>query len=139
MKWLALAVSMLALLAAARPAAAQNATCPGTFVDGACYVPGGGAGAGDPYWPTNTETAYYYGPYAFAPGFGPYLRVGGEGGWNPNLGSTYNATLPGDYWSDYGFPYLAVRFIPSPLVVRTYWGVPYAVYPCCYPTWVPWR
>ena len=129
-----------ALMAAgvARPAAAQNASCPGIYADGACYVAGGdGSPGGDPYWPTNTETAYTYGPYAFAPGYGPYLRLGGEGGWNPNIGSTYNSYPPGDYYSDYGFPYLGVRVAPSPLVVRSYYGFPYAAYPCCPPTVYP--
>jgi hypothetical protein len=122
----------------AQPAAAQNATCPGIYRDGACYVGTGESGpAADPYWPTNTETAYTVGPYAYAPGFGPYLRLGGEGGWNPNLGSTYNSYPPGDYYTDYGFPYAAVRIIPSPLVVRTYYGYPYAAYPCCNPTIYP--
>ncbi len=133
------AVGVVAMASTGAPAAAQTATCPGAFVDGACYVSGADVTAPSPYWPINSETSYYYGPYAFAPGYGPYLRLGGEGGWNPNLGSTYNAYPPGDYWSDYGVPSLAIRILPSPLQVRTYRGFPYAAFPCCYPTIVPIR
>ena len=121
----------------AQPAAAQTgASCPGVYADGACYV--GGIDQATTYWPTNNETAYNYGVYAVAPGFGPYLRLGGEGGWNPNIGSTYNSYPPGDYYTDYGFPTL-VTPLPRPFVVRTYYGVPYAAYPCCPPAFVPWR
>ena len=128
----------LAVAAVAQPAAAQSPGCPGIYRDGACYVVAADSDASaTPYWPVNTETAYYYGPYAFAPGYGPYLQLGGEGGWNPNIGSTWNSYPPGDYYTDYGFPYLAVRVAPSPLVVRTYRGYPYAIYPCCYPTVYP--
>ena len=132
-------ILILALAAAlggtAQTAAAQTASCPGVFAGDACYVTGSGDQA-TPYWPTNSETSYYYGPYAIAPGYGPYLRLGGEGGWNPNLGSTYNSYPPGDYYSDYGFPYLAIA-LPRPLVVRTYYGFPYAAYPCCAPAFYP--
>src|SRR5579883_3630617 len=100
------------LAALAQPAAAQtDASCPGVFTDGACYV--GGTNQATTYWPTNNETAYNYGPYAVAPGFGPYLRLGGESGWDPNIGTTYNSYPPGDYYSDYGLPYIAVpRVLP---------------------------
>ena len=57
---------------------------------------------------------------------------------NPNIGTTYNSYPPGDYYSDYGFPTL-VSALPRPLVVRSYYGVPYAAYPCCPPAYVPWR
>ena len=139
MRAMILAVGLaLALAGTAAPVAAQSLGCPGIYQDGACYVAGGDASAAaSPYWPTNTETAYSVGPYAYAPGYGPYLRLGGEGGWNPNIGSTWNSYPPGDYYTDYGFPYLAVATFPSPIVVRTYRGFPYAVYPCCYPTVYP--
>jgi hypothetical protein len=121
------------------PAAAQTtATCQGAYVDGSCYVGSGGGDSGSTYWPTNNETAYNYGVYAVAPGYGPYLRLGGESGWDPNIGTTYNSYPPGDYYSDYGFPTL-VSPLPRPLVVRTYYGVPYAAYPYCAPAFVPWR
>ena len=140
MKHIILAVALVwGLGAAASPVAAQGASCPGVLVDGACYVDGGGGERSDPYWPTNTETAYYYGPYAYAPGYGPYLRLGGESGWNPNIGSTYNSYPPGDYYSDDGFPPRAVGLLPRPLVVRSYYGVPYSVSPCCPPGYVYWR
>lgn len=72
----------------------------GYYADGAYYAPA----APGPATPPQDETAYSYGVYAIAPGFGPYLRLGGESGWNPNIGSTYNAYPPGDYYSDYGLP-----------------------------------
>lgn len=138
MRRLILAVAVACGLgAAARPAAAQTGVaCPGVYTDGACYV--SSTDPATPYWPTNNETAYNYGVYAVAPGFGPYLRLGGESGWNPNLGTTYNSYPPGDYYTDYGFPTL-VTALPRPLVVRTYYGIPYAAYPCCPPAFVPWR
>src|SRR5687767_11640934 len=37
-----------ALGTAARPAAAQEASCAGVYADGACYVGGGGGGGTDP-------------------------------------------------------------------------------------------
>src|SRR5829696_5451662 len=138
MRRLILAVTLAAAFAAAaHPAAAQTgASCPGVYADGACYVSGNDQTA-TIYWPRNNETAYDYGVYAVAPGFGPYLRLGGESGWNPNIGSTYNSYPPGDYYTDYGFPTL-VTPLPRPFVVRSYYGVPYAAYPCCPPAYVPW-
>src|SRR5438045_5510583 len=82
--------------AAAQPAAAQTgASCPGVYQDGACYVSSTGQSSPDqatPYWPTNNETAYNYGVYAVAPGYGPYLRLGGESGWNPKIGRAHVRT-----------------------------------------------
>src|SRR5215207_9768554 len=98
------------IAAAAQPVAAQDVTCPGVYADGACYVGGGGGERSDPYWPTNTETAYNYGVYAFAPGYGPYLRLGGESGWNPNIGTTYNSYPGGNYYTDYGLPYIRAGY-----------------------------
>jgi hypothetical protein len=113
----ALAVGLLAASGAA-PAAAQQQLPPGGYyTDGAYYAP---ATTPDTYWPTNNETAYDYGVYAVAPGFGPYLRLGGEGGWNPNIGSTYNSYPPGNYYTDYGFPYIAVPSLPY--ISRGYYG-----------------
>jgi len=128
------ALAFLALGVAAPGAWAQEG---GYYSDGAYYVPG--ASARDPqsstYWPTNNETAYYYGPYAFAPGYGPYLRVGGDSSWNPNIGTTHNAMPPGDYYTDYGFPYLAVPAAPLPFVLRTYRGLPYGFGPAYIPAY----
>src|SRR3954463_5585356 len=125
------------LTTVALPAAAQSgASCPGVMTAGACYVSGTGQGTqSTPYWPTNNETAYDYGVYAFAPGFGPYLRLGGDSGWNPDIGTTYTSYPPGAYSSDYGFPTL-VSALPRPLVVRSYYGMPYAAYPCFPPAYV---
>src|SRR5205814_553919 len=75
----------------------------GYYSGGFYYTPGT---SGDPYWPTNSETAYDYGVYAVAPGYGPYLRLGGESGWNPNIGTTYNSYPGGSYYADYGLPYI---------------------------------
>jgi hypothetical protein len=138
MRRLIFALAVVCGLGASTPSvqAQTDATCPGVYADGACYVTG--TDQATPYWPTNNETAYNYGVYAVAPGFGPYLRLGGESGWNPNIGTTYNSYPPGDYYSDYGFPTLAAA-LPRPLVVRSYYGVPYAAYPCCPPAFVPWR
>jgi hypothetical protein len=130
---IALAVTLGVTIGVA-PASAQ-VPAGGYYHDGAYYVPEAGAApAPTTYWPTNNETAYNYGPYAFAPGYGPYLRLGGEGGWNPNIGSTYNAYPPGDYYTDYGFPYYAVA-TRGPFVVRSYYGVPYAA--GYYSRWYP--
>jgi hypothetical protein len=94
----------LALAAGVSPAAAQVPSA-GYYQDGFYYAPGA---TPDTYWPSNNETAYDYGVYAYAPGYGPYLRLGGESGWNPNIGTTYNSYPPGNYYTDYGMPYLAV-------------------------------
>ncbi len=116
----------LAWLAWAQPAAAQAPAAGGYYSGGYYYVPDGQATT---YWPTNNETAYYYGPYAVAPGFGPYLHLGGESGWNPNIGTTYNSYPPGNYYTDYGLPYIAVpRGVPYAWPV---YGVsPYGVSVC---------
>ena len=97
-------MAALTLSAGASVAAAQVPSG-GYYQDGFYYTPGTSA---DTYWPTNNETAYNYGVYAYAPGFGPYLRLGGESGWNPNIGTTYNSYPPGNYYTDYGMPYFAV-------------------------------
>ncbi len=125
-----------ALGALAQPAAAQTATCMGVYQNGACYVAGGNGDQNGPYWPTNNETAYYYGPYAVAPGYGPYLQLGGDSGWNPNIGTTYNGLPPADFYGSNAFPYLAVSPFPPPVVVQSYYGIPYnayPAYPCCWP------
>ena len=136
----AASVVLSCLLALASPASAQLPPG-GTFgPDGNYYVPGGVAA------PINTqdETAYYRGVYAVAPGFGPYLRLGGESGWNPNIGSTYNAYPAGDYYTDYGLlsPFSGYDGLTPGGVVSIRYGlygaVPYR-YP--YPGYVvwPWR
>jgi hypothetical protein len=122
MRKLLTAVALVVVLSASYGVAAAQTLPPGGYyADGAYYTDV----APTTYWPTNNETAYYYGPYAVAPGYGPYLRLGGEGGWNPQIGSTYNAYPPGNYYTDYGFPYYAAAF-PGPFVVRSYRGFPYA-------------
>ena len=132
---LAAALTALGLVAAASPVAAQTPGPTGYYADGAYYV------FDEPtvYWPQNNETAYYRGPYAYAPGFGPYLQLGGEGGWNPYIGSTYNSYPPGDYWSDYAFPYYRVSYYTPPLVRRTYFGLPFGELPYYLPGPVYWR
>jgi hypothetical protein len=100
----------------------------GYYSGGAYYAP-----SADPYWPTNNETAYDYGVYAYAPGFGPYLRLGGESGWNPNIGTTYNSYPPGNYYTDYGLPYIGVP--SNPFLARYYraWPGPTTAY--CWPAY----
>lgn len=123
------------LLCAAAPSVAAQSTG-GYYADGYYYNTGSSVPPqSSPYWPTNTETAYDAGVYAYAPGFGPYLRLGGEGGWNPNLGSTFNAYPPGNYYTDYGAPYLAVPAAPYglPYGLRTYRGYPVSFGPA----WAP--
>jgi hypothetical protein len=124
MRWsIIVIVCAVALGLTAAPAAAQTPSS-GYYQDGYYYVPGGYVPDGaTPYWPSNNETAYDYGVYAVAPGFGPYLRLGGEGGWNPNLGSTWNSYPPGDYWSDYGLPnpfYASLGYYAVPFWGRAY-------------------
>src|SRR6476661_4061788 len=135
MRRMILALALALLASSSASLASAQAPSGGYYADGYYYPP---SGTTDPYWPTNNETAYQYGPYAVAPGFGPYLRLGGDSGWDPNIGTTYNSYPPGDYYSDYGFPTL-VSALPRPLVVRSYYGMPYAAYPCCPPAYVPWR
>jgi hypothetical protein len=100
------AVMALALGGGVSTAAAQVPNG-GYYSGGFYYAPGT---SGDSYWPTNSETAYDYGVYAVAPGFGPYLRLGGESGWNPNIGTTYNSYPGGNYYTDYGLPYIRVGY-----------------------------
>ena len=87
----------------------------GYFANGAYYAPGPAPTPAS----SQDETAYARGVYAYAPGFGPYLRLGGESGWNPSLGSTYNAYPFGDYYSDYGLP------SPIPYYAGWYGWAPY--------------
>jgi hypothetical protein len=137
---LAAALMAIALCGGASTAGAQAPASGGYYSGGAYYVPDRPpTGGADPYWPTNNETAYYYGPYAVAPGFGPYLRLGGESGWNPNIGTTYNSYPPGDYYTDYGFPYLRVSYHDGPYVVRGYRGAPYPAVPYYGPVYPYWR
>ena len=110
--------------------AAAQVPSGGYFSGGAYYVPDPAA---SPYWPTNNETAYYYGPYAVAPGYGPYLRLGGESGWNPNIGTTYNAYPPGDYYTDYAPGYVRVAAYPPLFVAPVYRGWPVSAVPFCWP------
>jgi hypothetical protein len=104
----------------------------------AAQLPPGGYYAGGAYYapaepaapvPSQDETAYWRGVYAYAPGFGPYLRLGGESGWNPLLGSTYNAYPFGDYYSDYGLlPPARYYVVPVGVLVVRPW-----------PRYGPWR
>lgn len=105
------------LLAPAR--AAAQLPPGGYYADGAYYAPGEPPSP----VPSQDETAYWRGVYAYAPGFGPYLRLGGESGWNPQLGSTYNAYPFGDYYSDYGLLPLA-RYYVRPVGVLVVWPLP---------------
>jgi hypothetical protein len=125
-------VAVLLSLGLMFPAVSAAAQAPsgGYYSGGYYYVPDSQA---TPYWPTNNETAYYYGPYAVAPGYGPYLQLGGESGWNPNIGTTYNSYPPGDYYTDYGLPYLAIARYPWPVVVVRVYPV-WPLYP-----WPYWR
>ena len=125
----------LASLAGATGTAAQTPTAGGYYSGGAYYVPDGAT----TYWPRNNETAYYYGPYAYAPGYGPYLQLGGESGWDPNIGSTYNSYPPGNYYTDYGLPSFGAGYYAVPQVVRVYRGWPAFGVPAFIPRYGYWR
>ena len=121
-----LLLSVLLAGASALLAAEAHAQLPpgGYYADGAYYAP---AEPATPV-PSQDETAYWRGVYAYAPGFGPYLRLGGESSWNPGIGSTYNAYPAGDYFTDYGLPPLPPYYVlPAGLVVVRAW--PYGVAP----------
>src|SRR5579884_2160834 len=124
-----MALAAALTLSAGASVAAAQVPSGGYYQDGYYYAPG----SSDTYYPSNNETAYDYGAYAFAPGYGPYLRLGGESGWDPNIGTTYNSYPPGNYYTDYGLPYLAIARYPWPVaVIRVY-----PVWPL-YP-WPYWR
>ena len=89
MRRVLLAAGIALALGSGVTAAAAQVPNGGYYSGGVYYAP---STASDPYWPTNSETAYDYGVYAVAPGFGPYLRLGGESGWNPNIGTTITRT-----------------------------------------------
>jgi hypothetical protein len=113
-----LAAAMALALGGGATTAAAQVPSGGYYSGGIYYAP---SAPNDPYWPSNNETAYDYGVYAVAPGYGPYLRLGGESGWNPNIGSTYNSYPGGNYYTDYGLPYISY-----PL---GYFGAGYRVWP----------
>jgi len=104
MRRLSLAAAIALALGSGVTAAAAQVPDGGYYSGGFYYTP---STSSDPYWPTNRETAYDYGVYAVAPGYGPYLRLGGESGWNPNIGTTYNSYPGGNYYTDYGLPYIS--------------------------------
>jgi hypothetical protein len=114
-----LAAALAVALGGAGGAAEAQVPGGGYYSGGFYYAPDT---SGGPYWPTNNETAYDYGVYAVAPGYGPYLRLGGDSGWNPNIGTTYNSYPPGNYYTDYGLPYYAFPSFP-------YWGAGRRVWP----------
>jgi hypothetical protein len=90
MRRVSLATAIALALGSGVTAVAAQVPSGGYYSGGFYYAPSTGT---DPYWPTNNETAYDYGVYAVAPGFGPYLRLGG-----------------GNYYTDYGLPYIRGGF-----------------------------
>ncbi|HLI27602.1 MAG TPA: hypothetical protein VKZ60_11050 [Chloroflexota bacterium] len=130
MRWWLSGLLALGLTLSGVPRAQAQLPPGGYYADGAYYAPAEAA----PPVPAQEETAYWRGVYAYAPGFGPYLRLGGESGWNPNRGSTYNAYPFGDYATDYGLPPLLPYYIgPAAVIV-----VPLGSYGAG-PRYWPWR